>query len=710
MAASVTIRRDSWGIPHISAPTDAAVVFGLAYAQAEDNFPLLEDGFVRALGRSAELRGADDVWEDRVVRLLGIPRLARAEYERAPARMRALYDAYAAGLEFYLRRHPEVRPALLRRFEPWYPLALLRFKYYVGEFLDYTGVDPETLEVHPPAAPSTAAALPVFAEPAQGSNAWAVAPSRSASGHALLLINPHVSFYGTAPYYEAQLTSGQGWSFSGVGRYGFPLLYIGHNERLGWTYTDNYPDIGDLYRERFDEPKNPRAYRYGKGHRTAVEWSEPIRVHSAGAPSGFEVRTERFRRTHHGPLVGNYEGTPVAVRLARLADGGWFDQWYAMSKARDLAEFRRALGRAAVSYMNVTYADVAGNIFYLYGGSVPRRSPRFDWRRPVEGSDPATEWHGYHPLADLPQVLNPPAGYVQNTNSSPFVTTGAGAQGNLDRARFPRYMIGPEPDNPRSRVSRRILESQPRFTFDEWTHLAMDTRVGEAERLIPELLAEFEKLKAAEPARAEGLAPLVDELRRWDHVSRIDSVAMTLFARWHQLHEGAGTWWSPVEPRFPEGSVPWPKMAALEEVRDSLEKSWGTWRVAWGEVNRHQRAPWDFRSPFSDEKPSLPIAGAPGPLGLVFAFYARPPAGAGPNAPPAKRRYGTSGSSYVAVVEFGPQPQARAIFDYGQSGDPASPHYFDQAPLYARGELRPAWFTPEEIRDHLERTYHPGER
>ncbi|HEY9420231.1 MAG TPA: penicillin acylase family protein, partial [Thermoanaerobaculia bacterium] len=474
MARSVTIYRDTYGVPHVFGRTDASVVFGLAYAQAEDNFAHLEDNFIRSLGRGAEVHGEEALAEARLARALEIPRLSREEYERAPARMRALYDAYAAGLHHYLERHPEVKPALLTRFEPWYPLALMRFKYYQGEFLGYAGLDPASLRPGGEEGP---------AERPHGSNAWAVAPGRSASGHALLFINPHVSFFGPGQYYEAHLHSDEGWSFSGVGRFGLPFPYMGHNGVLGWAHTDNYADIGDLYAETFDDPANPLAYRYGGGHRTAAEWTEEVRVKTA---AGLETRRFTFRRTHHGPIVSEHEGKPVAVRMAKLEEGGWLDQWYEMSRARSLAEFKTALGRVDVPYMNITYADRDGNIFYVYNSAVPRRTGSFDWSRPVDGSDPRTEWQGFHSFDELPQVTNPASGFVQNCNSTPFATT---SSGNPDPADFPAYMVGTEPDNPRARVSRLILTEREKFTFEEWARAATDTRSLEAGANIPELVA-----------------------------------------------------------------------------------------------------------------------------------------------------------------------------------------------------------------------------
>jgi penicillin amidase len=681
MARSVTIYRDTYGVPHVYGPTDASAVFGLAYAQAEDDFAHLEDNFIRSLGRAAEVHGEEALRDDQLARALEIPRLAREEYGRATPRMKALYDAYAAGLNFYLARYPQVKPALLQGFEPWYPLALMRFKYYQGEFIGYAGLDEKDLKVTVDAKP---------AERPQGSNAWAVAPGRSASGHPLLLINPHVAFFGPGQYYEAHLHSDEGLNFSGVGRYGLPLPYMGHNEALGWAHTDNYPDTGDLYAETFDDPAHPLAYRYGTGHRTAVEWTEEIRVRT---PGGVEKRSFTFRKTHHGPILSRHEGKPVAVRLAKMEEGGWLDQVYDMVRARSLAELKAALRRGAIPYMNVTYADRDGNIFYAYNGAVPRRSPKFDWRKPVDGSDPQTEWQGYHGFDELPQLTNPASGFVQNCNSSPFVTT-SGA--NLDPSHYPKYMIGPEPDTPRAQVSRQVLTGREKFSFEEWTRAATDTRVLEAQKQIPELIAEWERLRSADATRAEALAPLIGELRSWDRVSRIESVPMTLFVSWLGRYD-------------PDKSKdPWLRVQALEQAKSELERDWGTWRVAWGEINRLQRVDWSAGETFSDARPSLAVPGGPGWTGIVFNFYPRRDGSPWKLAPGSKRRYGAYGNSYVSVVEFGPAVRARSIVYFGQSGDPKSSHYLDQAPLYARGEFKPAWFTLEEIKAHLERAYHPG--
>jgi acyl-homoserine-lactone acylase len=675
MAQAVTIQRDSFGVPHIEGPTDAHVVFGLAYAQAEDNFPHIVDSFARAAGQASALHGRRTLLDDQMVAALDITALSQAEYARAPRRMRALYDAYAAGLNYYALRHPQESTAPFETFEPWLPLALLRYKYHLLEFVGYAGLDPTDYRpVADPAPP----------ERPQGSNAWAIGPSRSASGAAMLLINPHVGFYGPAQYYEAHLISGEGWNFSGVGRYGFPFPYMGRNEALGWAHTDNYPDIGDLYIERFDDPARPLAYRYAGGWRMARQTRHEIAVRGETGVIAHESFTAR--RTHHGPIVTTQDGQPVSIRLSMLEEGGWFDQWYAMTRARTYREFRRALRRGRIPYMNVTYADREGNIFYAYNGAVPRRAPGYDYLRPLDGSDPGNEWRGYHRFDEMPQVLNPSSGFVQNTNSSPFYTTAG--EDNPRAEAFPAYMIGPETYNPRAQASRRILEGQERFSFEQWTTLATDTYLTEAARLIPELRAGVSRIDAAIAARLE---PVLTELETWERRATLDSVATTVFVRWYIALRRAGMPDDPAQ-----------RLALLDETRAALVRAHGDWRMPWGEANRHQRTAWHGEEAFSADRDSLPARGAPGWVGVIFNFYTGDPDATG-------RAYGRLGNSYVSVVEFGETQRAGSVVYYGQSGRPQSPHYFDQAPLYARGEFKPSPTTPEDARAAAIRSYHPGQ-
>ena len=677
LAAETTIYRDRWGIPHVWSRTDAGAAFGFAYAQAEDYFARIERNYIQALGRSAEVDGADAVPEDRLNRLLEIPRLAREEYRRLDRRTRALCDGFVAGLNHYLATHPQVRPLLLTRFEPWYPLAFIRYNYYQRGFVWASGVLEEELRL---------TAGEAARDDNRGSNGWVVGPSRSASGHALLFINPHLPYFGSGQVYEGHVHSAEGWDFTGYTRFGFPLPYVGHNASLGWVSTDNAADHADLYRERFDDPARPLAYAYGGGYRLAEEWTDTIRVRT---DHGMESRPVVLRRTHHGPIVGERDGRPLALRLARLGDDGWLAEWYAMTRARSVRELRAAMRPLAMLFGNVMAADRDGHIWYLYNAAVPRRDPRFDWSDAVDGSDPATEWRGYHTMDELPELLDPPSGWMDNSNGSPFRMTD---RGNLDPARFPAYMV-PEGTavNPRGRAGQRLLAATPRWTFDAWTRAAFDRRVFLADSTIAAL--ERALLATGDSVPGGRLLAVRDTLRAWDRVSDTASAAMTVFSVWRRILADDGDGTAPSDRAMVE---------ALSAALDTLEGRFGRWSVPYGEMSRLQRVVDAAGEQPSDERPSVAWPAVNGADGAVFTGFAAPQEGE-------RRGYGRAGASYVSVVEFGPRVRARAVHTFGASGDPASPHFFDQAPLHARGELRLAWVTLEEIRDNLGRSYRPGE-
>jgi penicillin amidase len=668
LARSVTIYRDTYGVPHVYAKTDAGAVFGLMYAQAEDNFWQLETDYIGLLGRRAEVEGAAGLMPDLLVRAWEVEKGAKEHYAHASPQLKELCDAFAAGLNYYLAKHPEVHPRLLARFEPWFALAE-----------EHHGPSPTLITPAERAAafPVLAGAPPTGLPPAnpnEGSNMWAVAPSRSADGHALLLINPHVQFFGGGQRYEAHLHSNQGLDVSGFSMLGAPYIWSGHNRYLGWSHTNNYAQTADVYLESSDVPGDPLVYRYGNAHRRAVEWTDTIRVKT---DNGFETLTVTFRKTHHGPVLGVRNGQMLAVRAAEV-EGGRMEESWIVDKARNLREFQAALARRAYTGSNTIYADVKGNIYYLHGNAVPRRATKFDWSKPVDGSDPETEWRGLHTIDELPHVLNPKSGWVQNCNSTPFLTSGEGD--NPKASDYPAYMA-PEADTPRSQRSREILQGTGRFTFAEWTRLGLDTKVGIAPARIAELK---DALKEVAPERSAKLADLLTVLEKWDHVGRNDSVATTLFVRTEEAR------------RAKLGPV-----AALEKVKADLEAAWGTWQVAWGDVNRLERIHTSGRQEqFSDDKPSLPVPGAPTFTGTIFTFGTRAPSGQ-------KRQYGTVGDTYIAVVDFGKKPVARSLLVFGQSADPSSKHFFDQGKLYSTQQFKPAWFTLPEIRKHTERKYRP---
>jgi penicillin amidase len=693
LAEQVVIHRDGWGVPHIVGETDAAVAFGMAYAQAEDNFWQIEEDFIHSLGRAAELYGEEGLAADLVKGAFEVERLSREEYGREPPERRAVWDAYALGLAYYLETHPLVRPRLLARFEPWYVFARFR-TVTAGTAVDgvrlggvvAAPVDEVTGEGswQPVGVRDPDARAPVGDVSADGSNMWAVAPSRSASGHALLFQNPHVAFFGSGQRYELHIESGEGWHVSGFAILGTPVPRSGHNEHLAWSHTNSAADVADAWTVTFDHPTDPLAYRYAGGWRQAVEWEDTIRVR---VDSAVVARRFRFRRTHHGPVVAAADGKAYAVRTARFEEGGSIQQWYALGRARSLDEFRAALSGTAFPISNTMVADRDGNILYVHGNAVPRRDAALDWTVPLDGADSTAEWRGYHALDELPQLLNPGSGWLQNTNATPFLATAEGF--NLRPEDYPSYMAR-EADNGRARVSRAILAADSAWTFEAWERAAFDTRVLEADTAIPPLVDEWERLGAVDPERAYQIDPALDSLRAWNRVSTIESVPMTWFVMWLERMRQA-------DPHAGE----WPRLSALEHVLAELRAQWGRTEVAWGEVNRLQRIHTGGAEPFDPARPSLPIAGAPGWAGIVFNFSARP-------GPDGKQRFGTSGHTWVGIVELAPRVRSRTIVTFGQSADPASPHFFDQAPLYARGEMKDAWFHADEVERAARRSYRPG--
>ncbi|MDA1266241.1 MAG: penicillin acylase family protein [Planctomycetota bacterium] len=661
LAAEVTIHRDAYGVPHIEGPTDASVVFGLCYARAEDEFEVMEQSLFLTLGRNAEAAGEAGLVWDRVIHALDIPGLARQEYLRMPTEERALVDAAADGVNWYLATHPEVRPARLRHFEPWYFVAA-EFAFQLHALGEATGD---------------------LAATEDGSNAWAIAGSRTTTGHAMLLANPHIPL---GQVYEAHLHSDEGLHVSGMLAYGRGVLpVVGFNEHVAWTLTVNRPDTADVYAVRFDHPSDPDLYRHGAGWKRVR--TRAVTVYVRLSEEALEEQTLTLRSTHHGPILHQDGALAYAVRVAGIERGDGVGQWYAMARARDLEEFQAAVGRLGLHFHNVVAADSGGRIWYVYNGAIPRRAAEFDWSLPVDGNDPATDWRGLHGLAQLPQVIDPECGYVQNCNSLPWTTSASAADPRA--ADFPPHLVGPDFDDPRVAMSHAVLGRSAPFTFEDWCGAAFDRTVHDPHGMLARLLSEASARTAEDPRLESALATLA----RWDRRLDLDAVAPTLFFLW--LERVAG--YSLTGEGLPIGV----STSNLLKVLDDLERRFRTWEVAWGELNRHQR-PID--GAHSDQRGSWPCLGAHPWGGTTFCFLSRRPPGC-------NKRYGYHGNSYVAAVELRPEgPRARTILDFGQSRDPASPHFEDQAPLYASGEMKPAPFTRAAVRAAATTSYHPGEQ
>ncbi|MBL8983652.1 MAG: penicillin acylase family protein, partial [Gemmatimonadetes bacterium] len=496
LAAQVTILRDRFGVPHVQGRSDAATMFGMAYARAEDRYQETEPDYIRLMARSAELEGESGVAMDTFLKALEVERLGREEYAAASPALRAIVDAWADGTNYFLQLHPDVQPRLPVHYEGWMMFAMHR---------SFTA-EPTALGVDLKAILDLPATQ---RHPEEGSNMWAVSAAKSASGHAMLFLNPHTPLL---PVYESHWISDEGWNVSGLTAYANTLVpVLGHNEHLGWSLTVNESDLADAWEETFDRADDPLAYRHGTGYRRATEWRDSIRVRATNGSVTW--RTLTLRKTHHGPILGRRGNKWIAVNFAGVVHGGIIPQWYAMGKARNLAEFRKALDINGLVSHNVMYADTAGHIYYVHASPVPRRDTTLDWRGILDGSDPRSDWQGFHTPAEMPQVLDPPSGWMQNTNSTPFLTTTADA--NPRRADFPKY-IGLHPDNWRARASRALLSRPGKFTLDEWSAMAFDRYFYAADRDLPLLFVDHQLLAAVDPGRAQRLTAMIDTLRTWD--------------------------------------------------------------------------------------------------------------------------------------------------------------------------------------------------
>jgi acyl-homoserine lactone acylase PvdQ len=692
-AAGVTIVRDDWGIAHVHGRTDADAVFGMMYAQAEDDFNRVETNLINAMGRLAEAEGEGEIYRDLRMKLFISPAQLQREYAASPDWLKALMDAWADGLNYYLSTHPAVKPRVLTRFLPWMALAFSEGS--IGGDIERVNLD--QLKAFYGAGPKTEAAaapMPPLVEPT-GSNGLAIAPANSTSGKALLWINPHTSFFFRS---EQQVVSDEGLNVYGASTWGQFFIYQGFNERAGWMHTSSGVDNIDEYLETVVKKGDGFYYKYGGTERPLQATRIVVPYKSA---AGLLQREFTVYRTHHGPIVREADGKWVSVRLMEEPRKALM-QSFARTKARSLKEFRAVMELHANSTNNTVYADADGNIAYFHANFIPKRDERFDWTKPVDGSDPATEWGAPLSVEQSPLVINPSTGFVLNTNNWPFSAAGSASPKQKD---FPKY-VESGTENPRGVHALRLLEQHKGFTMDSLTAAAFDSYQPEFAIQIPALLRSYDQTPASDPLKAK-LAAQVALLRSWDYRWAADSVACTLAVLWGDALFQRST----ADARKAGVSVyeymatmltAQQRLAALAEVSDQLQADFGSWQTPWGQKNRFQRISSAIASSFDDAAPSIPVPFPSARWGSLASFGAQPEKGS-------KKLYGTAGNSFVAVVEFGDKVKARAVSAGGQSGDPRSKHFSDQAARYAAGSLREVYFYPQQLQGHIEKQYHPGQ-
>jgi acyl-homoserine-lactone acylase len=686
-AENVTITRDDWGIAHIRGKTDADVVFGLMYAQAEDDFNRVETNYLNSMGRLAEAEGEREVFRDLRMKLFIQPDSMKALYAASPGWLKALMDAYADGLNFYLHTHPEVKPRVITRFEPW--MALTFSEGSIGGDIERVNINQLGAFYGKPAAVTpagpgteTAPRAPtemegVLVEPS-GSNGIAIAPSNTRNGHALLLINPHTSFFFRS---EVQVTSDEGLNAYGAVTWGQFFVYQGFNDKAGWMHTSSSVDNIDEYLETVVKKGDIFYYKYGSEERplVATTVSVPFKTDTGMARREFTVY-----RTHHGPIVREANGKWVSVSLMNEPLKA-LTQSYTRTKAKNYQEFRKTMDLHTNSSNNTIFADAEGNIAYFHANFIPKRDPRFDWSRPVEGSDPATAWSLPHTIDESPHLLNPATGWLYNTNNFPWSAAGPNSPKQAD---YPKY-VDAGSENPRGIHAIRVLEGKKDFTLESLLAAAYDSYLPAFAEMIPKVVEAWDKTPASNPLRAK-TSDQIAMLRGWDYRWAASSVPTSLAVFYgEQLGARAAT------------ASTEQQLQALAAAADKLAADFGSWRTPWGDINRFQRLTGDIVHPFNDSGPSIPVPFTSARWGSLASFGARA-------YPTTKKWYGTSGNSFVAVVEFGDSVRARAVSAGGESGNPKSKHFNDQALRYSTGDLREVYFYPSQLKGHIEREYHPG--
>jgi acyl-homoserine-lactone acylase len=649
---------DTWGVPHVYGQDAEAVLYGFGWAQAQAHGDLLLELYGQARGRAAEYWGPERADGDRLVRMLGIPRRAEAWYAAQIVEERALLDAFAQGINDYAREHPE---AIDDSMELVLPVRGADILAHVQHAIHFTFLSSPAREIHLLAA---------------GSNAWAIAPSRSASGHAMLLANPHLPWSGIFTWFEAHLVA-PGLDAYGVTFVGMPFLGVAFNERLGWSHTVNPIDGADLYELTLVEG----GYEWDGGVRLFEARVDTIRIRAEDG----SLRAEPLLilESVHGPVIAREGDKLYALRVAGLDQPHLLGQYWQMARARDLAEFEAALARLQMPMFNTIYADRDGHVLFVFNGRVPVRRPSdWDvWAGKVRGDTSATLWTEIHPYSDLPRVLDPPSGWIQNANDPPWTAT----LPPLDPADYPSY-FAPRGMDFRPQRSIRMLVEDDTISFDEMVAYKHSTRMELADRLLDDLVP---------PARARGeiAGRAAEVLDTWDRSADAGSRGGVLFQlffdelgrRYDPLELAFVVPWDPERPLETPDGLADPELAvdALAAAAQRADSAFGALDVAWGDIHRLRRDSID-----------LPGNGADDRLGVFrVTNYSEDSDG---------RFRANRGDTYIAVIEFGDPLRAMGLLGYGNWSQPGSPHRTDQLPLFAEKRLRPIWRERAEIEAHLE--------
>lgn len=697
-AKRVTIVRDNWGIPHIYGKTDADAVFGLLYAQCEDDFKRVEMNYIEKLGRMSELKGESALYNDLQIKLLIDTAEAMADYKKAEPWLKKLLNAYADGINYFLHKNPQIKPALLRRFEPWYPLLWTDGSIGAISTADLTITD---LKNFYSGEATAALPQPKDTEYQQtGSNGFAFAPSVTASGNAILYINPHVTFYFRP---EVQVVSEEGLHAYGAVTWGQFFIYQGFNKDCGWMHTSCNVDVADMYAEKVTKKGGRFFYEYNGQSKPITEKKITLKYRDGDLLKS-RIFTAFF--THHGPIMAKRDGKWVSLRSFNRSMTSLVQSWK-RTKAKGFEDYKKVMDLKANTSNSTVFADSKGNIAYWHGNYVPIRDKTMNWSKIMDGTTPATEWKGLHSVEESVHLYNPVNGWLQNCNSTPFTAAGINSP---KKANYPPYMA-PDGENFRGVNAVRVLDKEKSYTLDKVIAAGYDTYLSAFEVLVPALVSSFEKNVKPTDSLYAVLNEPITLLKNWDYHTSANSVATTLAIEWAQkltptitklyIDEGEADQVENTK-RFAATATLNQLTAPLLTALKELKGKFGKWQMPWGEINRFQRLTGDLQSTYDDSQPSIPVPFASALWGMLPSYNSRPYAGT-------NKRYGVSGNSFICAVEFGPRIKAKSLLAGGNSCDPASKHFNDQALMYTQGKFKDVLFYKEDVLKNAERTYRPGD-
>ncbi len=695
-AKRVNIIRDKWGIPHIYGKSDADCVFGLMYAQCEDDFQRVEMNYITMLGRTSEVNGENAIYEDLLVRMVIDSAESVKDYEASPDWMKKLLNAFADGINYFLYKNPKVKPALLKEFKPWYPLTYTDGSISAIQTSDLTANDIKKFYA---GLSTDLAALPKKdPEKLIGSNGFAIAPSRSVSGNAMLYINPHVTFYFRP---EVHMVSEEGLNAYGAVTWGQFFVYQGFNEHCGWMHTSSEADVADLYEETVEKKGEKLFYLHDNQQKPVTIQATTIAYKLANGAMG--KKDFKIYKTHHGPVMALQNDKWISMQSNNRSLNGLIQSW-SRTKSKTFAEFKSIMDLRSNISNNTVYADDQGNIAYWHGNFMPKRDPNLDWSGVQDGTSSATDWKGLHTVEETVHLYNPAIGWLQNCNATPFTVAG---NGSILKKKYPTYMA-PDPENFRGINAVRVLNIKTKYDINGLIAAGYDTYLSAMDILIPSLISASRTTIANDIK--DDINKAIAILSAWDKRSAAHSVATTIAIHWAErivpmaMRGKTGLINSPLElPRALKEMPDATKIGVLQDVLKKLKTDFGTWEVAWGEVNRFQRINNTLKPTYDDNQPSIPSPFASSTWGSLPSYNSRAYANT-------KKRYGYGGNSFVCAVEFGKKIKARSLLAGGESGDPQSKHFKDQAEMYTKGLFKDVLFYKEDVLKNAEEQYSPGKR